>query len=397
MATDEDIIACLDALVGIDLERPLIGESRWLTSPTGEALLEALRDDVRIEAAYNERLHVVGNGASCHSLKDLARWMVERSQVENAQKTLAHVRRFLDSSTFTAWAVLIIAGLVVEEEYNLGGGISLVPFDRLPTADLRTLSWDAFFSSSPSPRPSAGLVFRLEHPRRDYETTGDPKVETVTVEAGRLEDARLCLGLCRPAGLGVQGIATTVVPADKVPLFGGAGWSLHSFIPPRICAPLIEIEAIRARSLHERFLVLTSEERDKLRLPMERLNSVAATMNPVERASMLRTALDALFLDDGAKVELVYRLSLRAALFTEPSDVERRRKVRKLIKDTYDLCSTAVHEGRIWTRKGRLKGKEFSLMADAAKLVRQAIEMRMRQPNVDWEEVELSGGDNVIR
>ena len=93
----------------------------------------------------------------------------------------------------------------------------------------------------------------------------------------------------------------------------------------------------------------------------------------------------------------MYRLSLRAALFTVPSDLERRRTANRLVKDTYDLCSTAVHEGRIPKKKGRLKGKESSLMKDTAKLLSRAIEMRMRQPNIDWEEVELSGGDNVIR
>lgn len=393
MTSDENIIACLETLTEKDIGGlPAMSPP----SPKGEALLKALREDHEIEAAYNERLHLVANVAMIHSLTWLARWMIKRSQVENAAMAVEHVRTFLSSSSFTGWAVLLLTGLPIDQEYDLGGEISLVPIDRLPTTDLQQLSWEAAYSHAPLPRPSGGLVFRVDHPRRDYPSSGDTKIETYTVETGQLEDARLCLGLCRPEGCGVQGIATTVVPEDDVPLFG-ASWSLHSFTPPVMCRPLIEVEAIRAKTLHDCFRKLTPEEKDKLRLPMERLNYAAATMNRVERASTLRTALDAVFLDDGVKVELVYRLSLRAALFTEQSEVERRREVKRLVTDTYKLCSTAVHEGRIPTLKGRLRGKESSLMKDTTKLLSRAIEMRMRQPKLDWEEVELSGGDNVIR
>lgn len=203
MTTDENIIACLDTLTERDIGGlPAMGPP----SPKGEALLKALREDHEIEAEY-------------HSLEELARWMIERSQLENASKTVEYVRNFLGSSTYTAWAVLLLTGLNVEQEYNLGGKISLVPIDCLPTTHLQQLSWDAIYSHAPLPRPSAGLVFRLEHPRRDYPTTGDAKVDPYTVKTGLLEDARLCLGLCRPEGCGVQGIATIVVSSAFSSLF----------------------------------------------------------------------------------------------------------------------------------------------------------------------------------
>ena len=165
MTSDDNIIACLETLTEKDIGGlPAMG----LPSPKGEALLTALREDHEIEAAFNERLHLVANSATIHSLEGLARWMIERSRVENAAIAVEHVRNFLSSSSFTGWAVLLLTGLHIDQEYDLGGEVSLVPIDRLPTTDLRQLSWDAAYGHAPLPRPCGGLVFRVDHPRRDY-------------------------------------------------------------------------------------------------------------------------------------------------------------------------------------------------------------------------------------
>lgn len=101
----------------------------------------------------------------------------------------------------------------------------------------------------------------------------------------------------------------------------------------------------------------------------------------------LRMALEGLFLRDFANEhsqERRFRLSLFGAWFLG-QDFEDRRRIRKVLRDAYDVASRAVHSGNIdFTDDNR------DLLVDAQSLCREGILKLLRdRPPTDWGDLVL--------
>ncbi len=340
----------------------------------------------------DQRMQMFGASAIRVSLRNLAVWMVQRAVSVGGERSVQDVLEYLNSDDISADAVMLLTGLPLDEEFDLGAGMKLIPIDALANEQLRTALISEQFSSLPLPKPTGALLCRIDLPRRHYAQSEDRETrERTHVPVDRLEDARLCLTMSRSDGCGVQAIATTFVASDATPILGGWSWGMHEYVPFQITPSLTAFEASKARAAHETFLALDEAHRARLRVPLSRLNRVSATRDHVERAVALRTALEALFLDDPARGELAYRLALRAALFTE-SDVEARKHVRRLIPDLYDVCSAAVHMGRLPTKEGKkTKLSPRDQIKEGRRLALKALEARLREPTVNWADLEILG------
>ena len=64
----------------------------------------------------------------------------------------------------------------------------------------------------------------------------------------------------------------------------------------------------------------------------------------VDLAIDLRIALESLFLDDGNRAELSFRLALRAAWYLG-AEGDERTKIFEAVRDAYNIGSKAVHTG----------------------------------------------------
>ncbi len=386
MATTAAITESLEALAP-DFDGRRIRLPGWSGVPEHARLLDALRADEEIGANYDSAMHVLGNGSSRHELDGLAWWLLGRTQTVGSKAAVADVFRYLREPTFEAFAVLLLTGLHIHEDHNLGHGVAIASPGTIPTDRMRRAVWNNQFDALPLPEVTAALVMPLNLPRiiGDPAEPGRHDVDTCT-----LEDARLCLAMCRSKGCGVQGIATTIVAADSVPIFGGTSWTLHNFKPPSLCSPLIPLEARLAEQVFDDFMALDDSDKALLRLPMSKLNNAAASLDPVDRAVGLRTALECLFLNRDEKTEMVYRLSLRVALYTEDT-VAGRRVTQATIKDAYNVSSTAVHTGRLPT-KGRLSKNPGRLLDFASQVVRTSVLKRLSAPAVNWEDVQFAAG-----
>ncbi len=84
----------------------------------------------------------------------------------------------------------------------------------------------------------------------------------------------------------------------------------------------------------------------------------------------IRTALEALFLDDGNHGEQTFRLAIHGAWYTGRERVDRRDRY-KVLRDVYGAASGAVHGGRV-------KGNSVFLLEDGQEICRQAIIKRLR-------------------
>ena len=100
------------------------------------------------------------------------------------------------------------------------------------------------------------------------------------------------------------------------------------------------------------------------------LKSKARRLDVEDRLVFLRTALEALFLDDGNRTELTFRLATHGAWYTGRNRVERRDRY-DVLKNVYGAASGAVHSGRV-------KKDSAELLKDGQAICRQAIMKRLR-------------------
>jgi hypothetical protein len=104
---------------------------------------------------------------------------------------------------------------------------------------------------------------------------------------------------------------------------------------------------------------------------MDRLRSVYERYGPDELGRLVdaTTALEALFLSDGNKDELKFRLQLRIARLLS-NTVEERKALSDTFSKIYDLRSAIVHTGE--TPK-KLEGRAAELQREALSILRRAI------------------------
>ncbi len=414
MTTDEKIIAALDNLLKADPEdepiliNPEIYSSRcrlalmteveksWETSPASKALLDLLKSDEKIMETFDERLHAYGRGDACYFVKDVANWLVRRSESTSSIQAIEEVRQFSEASQFKAWAVLFIGGPHIDETHDLGNGVSLVPLNQLPTESLSRYATEPMFGGFSVVKSTGALVFSLNQQRNDVPSTGDHTPKFEIVDTRKLDDALLCLGMCRREGCGIQGLALSVVADDSVPLWKTSVSLLHTFRPPPMMASLIGLETKRARNIYEKFLRLSERDKNRIRLSMRKLNEAAALkFSLVDRAISLRTALESIFMSAHEDSSISRRVRTRGALFLEPAkNVQERKDIEATLRNAYQIGSSAVHNGFLSDKEVRKLGPSVD---DAMKLVRKAILMLLDQPNPNWGAIEKNNGATVIR
>lgn len=193
--------------------------------------------------------------------------------------------------------------------------------------------------------------------------------------------------LSRRNGMGFQTSAGFVVAEDNVPILN-VGWGFSGYGSVFPSTSVIEIQALAAKGIHEKFIQLSTKRRDRLTIPIRKLRDYSTTGVLEEAAIDLRLALESLYLPEIEQGELKYRLALRAALFGADR-VDERQVIRKDVKDAYDLGSNAVHTGQFG--KNILKAVENPgrTLERVAEVVRRTILRHIDNPNQDWAAIEI--------
>ena len=361
----------------------------WDKTDAGKALLREVRESNHLQL-FDDTLQRFGNSAWPTERDQLAHWMVERAQIVGAKQTIEEVERYIACDSFKAYQVMLLSRLCVDSEFDLGGDIRLVPAHEVPNERLKVALCNNMWNVPPHTEITSALI-RPFHHQKNHELETNltiDKREPLENFVSELESAHLCLALGRRRGIGVQAIASTTVAKDDVPILNrGFCWQIHSYRTPTIEPSLIHIEAQTTKSLHESFLKLHSDDQDHLRIAMQKLNECAVSQDLVQGAIDLRTALEALFLDDNVRGEQRYRLGLRAAIFSG-GDIEFRKETQNRMMKAYDLCSAAVHNGRL-----SYKETNNDLLMWTKKLVRDTLCRMINEGNAkpDWKVMELTG------
>jgi hypothetical protein len=108
-----------------------------------------------------------------------------------------------------------------------------------------------------------------------------------------------------------------------------------------------------------------------LPVAMDRLRAVYERYAPDELGRLVDavTALEALFLSDGVKDELKFRLQVRAARLLT-TNVGERKSLADHLSQIYDLRSAMVHAGQ---PSRKLSGRAADLQREALAILRRAI------------------------
>ena len=110
------------------------------------------------------------------------------------------------------------------------------------------------------------------------------------------------------------------------------------------------------------------------------LKSKARSTALADRLVFIRTALEALFLDDGNRAELTFRLATNGAWYTGRNPAERRQRF-DILKKVYAAASGAVHSGRV-------KKPAEKLLTEGQDICRLAILKRLRsRRDPVWEDI----------
>jgi len=330
-------------------------------------------------SVFDGKMHHLAQTGTIISRKDIGVWLIWRALNTNAETAVDDLWRYLSRRSVSAFQIMEIEGLYVEcsdETYELQGGIKIVSAYNAPVRHIREEGLKPV---------SNGMSGFLVRPVTLTRTIGDTEdhLKAEFTDFSDLEDIRLLLSLV--VRQGYQAISTFVVAADSVPWLGGVSRHLHSRRSPvSMGPPIIGISVRQADELMTKFRRLTGSQREKLRVPLEKLNEHWAEGGLVQSAIDLRTCVEALYLDGNKEGEFKFRLSLRAANY-EGGDLQTRQESLKAIKQAYDQGSKAVHTGKVSRSK-----ESMDAMKKTAELARSAIIRRLDDPDIDWPSFELS-------
>ncbi|KAE9648785.1 hypothetical protein EJA70_00550 [Pseudomonas sp. PB103] len=293
---------------------------------------------------------------------------------------------YIENDKFSAYGVVLLAGLEVDEPIELGKFGRLTNIYQLPNKKLQLALTDSTDEHALFPQYSAALVIPMSHPTLIGQPSHGGLPTAVSDIMKDLDDVINCLMLCSENSLAVQKVASSIIPADDVPAFGPAEWIHHSFhvrnapIQLATCAIVVLLEQL------ENLCRLSDKHREHVRLPIKKLNEYYSCSDLSDSAVYLRTSLESLFLDNDSG-ELSHRLSIRAAI-TMGGSVPQRLETYRMIKKAYEYGSKAVHRGRLVEKRNEEVRRTLDYGASVAK---RAIRKFLANPIDDWITVELGG------
>ncbi|MFT5719989.1 MAG: hypothetical protein ACI9W6_000278 [Motiliproteus sp.] len=356
----------------------------WKDDEIGKKYLTLISNHEKY-AIFDNCLQALGSGSSSTTIVQLVEWTIHRGRAIGADRAIKELDSYVSSTTVKVDLIELIVGVYLDCEFEFSNGVRITSPNNISDSSLANdICNESFGTRTPLPQVTAVFIAHFEQPINHISNT-DIGTNRVIVElpTEKLRAVRLCLSLVRPINYGIHSIASGVVAPDDLPFVsGGRSWSIIPFKHPPLAPPVLRVEFEKANQILSKFESLDPGYRNKLLIPLDNLNSFGSAESLVDRAIYLRIILESIFLTDGNKDQLRYRLSLRAALFLGPT-LEERKRIFKLIKEAYDITSSAVHNGKF------SKSDRTETLIEAAKLTKTALVKLIDKGKVNWEELEL--------
>jgi hypothetical protein len=280
--------------------------------------------------------------------KILAGWLWDRARLSNSDSALVDLTRYLNAEEIDCETTLALSGVTIDAIYELGRGISLLPYALLRDCSEKQSVWERSIMSAPLHVPEAGLIRRVNMHRKRIgpeDLLSAFQEFSIKQNENDLSDALLCLTLIGPSSPMI--VAGWTSYPEWFPKWG-ASMTLPAFDGLPSSLNCSQDACDEARRLFEAFIAIQGNAKKRLRIAIQRLHRAIRFRTGVDAAIDLGIALEALFLGDmpDDRGELKFRLRIKAARFL--ADTEEERKILfDLVGTLYDLRSRAVHTGSI--------------------------------------------------
>ncbi|HEY9084128.1 MAG TPA: hypothetical protein VIN73_12410 [Vicingaceae bacterium] len=372
----------------------LISESHpyfGLKSQSENKLIEEcieLISKIKTYQIFNEHLQLLGGSSMIVSYGQLLTWLYLQTKKSSAKQAIKILDDYIKSDSFEAEQIELVAQTLSDSEWEFCNGVRFAePYNICDSFLAAQLIHEKYSGSfAPHPRVTAILAYKFDHPIFHMPSKVDEQKEKwpkVNIPFNQIKLTRLLLSLAKPAEYGIHSIAQTTVAPDDTPIVTySRSWStLPSFKPP-LGPSILEIEFRRADEFIKSFDKLSEEFQHRLLISLDKLNDYGSGNLLENRAIDLRVCIESIFLADGNKEQLRYRVSLRAALLLGKS-TEEKHEIFNTIKSAYDITSTVIHNGKF------SKSNDLKLLKSAAEYCRKAIVYLITNGPVDWQSLEF--------
>jgi hypothetical protein len=306
-------------------------------------------------AAYdNALLNIKPFGSKQVHHWTLAQSLLFISLTESPQQAVQSLDKFLKLEHVPVEFVYALYGVKLPREVKLTPDLKLVPFNDIPES-VNKKNFIGYghqvnrelFSFSIYPTAAFVKNFRSS-PQVKHAPKGTGS-RTEAYEDQEISDA--CLWLCLIGDTRPIVVVSWFNVADWVPFARHSINCLTPYVPDILFKTWIhkvpeftETDIVKVQELHRKFEAIKKTDKEKLRIPLARLNQALWHSKQVDKAIDLGIALEALLISEGTKEQLSLTFGLRGAwLLGDTSD--SRVKLFEEFKNIYDIRSRAVHRG----------------------------------------------------
>lgn len=358
--TYEELERTLSRVVDSDLRdaaaRASEGERLWVLFPEAEAgraeICEALALIPKVCEWNCVRLNLAPLGSTYVHHDDMARALIRWAIDHGAEDAVARFRTWATQDYNEVLSFYILGGVELDEAIALDGRITAVAFAEFLETHQRSHYADVLTGLGHPivARPSAVLIRVADaRPKILEPEPGEQRASRYDfAEDGLLNDIRLLLGATVSSYVGVLGKWATPDTSHPVGSFLSSG-GLHM---PHDVGFVVRHQKLKP-GVGERFprrvaqfKTLSANDQATVRVALSRLNASRGHRDPVNRATDLGTALEAILLSDNRTEQLSLSFRMRGAWFLA-AEASSRRETYERLKTLYEIRSKAVHTGRL--------------------------------------------------
>lgn len=238
------------------------------------ALFNILRTEPELNVFDGKMMQMLPHGGGLLEYHRLAIWLMEQASSTNINQALDDLETYLNATVLPFQVTVALSGLKAATTFEIGRGISFVPWDALQDSKQKKWIWERCMTGLHLPTGALVRNFSIDklHVHQDeYEKQRDMNINRymALMDNTEIYDALMCMGLVGP--FAHQSLASWISQPRWMPL--NHGGTFFSDIEGSYYSQSFPEDARAvASSLFEAFCALPVELQARLRLATQRLN-----------------------------------------------------------------------------------------------------------------------------
>ncbi|MDB5693562.1 MAG: hypothetical protein JWO81_2625 [Alphaproteobacteria bacterium] len=334
---------------------------------------------------HKEPLVRIGGGCADVRPDALARHVVTYAKANGASATVGALRSMMQIEEVTTATYAFVENVVTTDVIDLGEGLTALPEEAAPHAHFA----EAIAKVRGGLSHRRGAILKAQQSSSPFlraRARAGPfpfaGVDTRPPGMDRIETGLKMVTLCGPSCPAIRA-TSTLVCSDELRLFS-VGEAVSYSYPGYWYPGMPKVITDEPRSLAPLYERLGSIDRRRVDTAISRLGLAVARLEPSDAVVELAIALEAVLSDPGNKLELTYRLKLRAALILA-TGLPERKEIKSLVDELYSERSKVVHGDIPGARDQDLRERGERLVSN---LIRKVLTLGSIP---HWSHVELTG------